>query len=195
MSSSPSTPPQQPLWGKVRPWLEGLAKTHPGRHVQESVEEGLDPEKRPAAGTVTLEPVRLSLPHRALGPLLKYVLSVLVVVVIVAGMADVMLGIVTADDARDIEHVVDERADAVVDLAERGLLAGGEKLADDGGRHLRLSAGRPLATDGPYAEAHDVIGGYFVVNAASDADAEALAQTCPHLQGESWIEIRRIEPT
>ena len=80
-------------------------------------------------------------------------------------------------------------------LAERGLLAGGEKLADDGGRHLRLSAGRPLATDGPYAEAHDVIGGYFVVNAASDADAEALAQTCPHLQGESWIEIRRIEPT
>ncbi|MEW6563336.1 MAG: DUF2726 domain-containing protein [Pseudomonadota bacterium] len=80
--------------GKVRPWLEGLAKTHPGRHVQESVEEGLDPEKRPAVGTVTLEPVRLSLPHRALGPLLKYVLSVLVVVVIVAGMADVMLGIV-----------------------------------------------------------------------------------------------------
>lgn len=80
-------------------------------------------------------------------------------------------------------------------LAEKGLLVGGEKLADDGGRHLRLQGGRPLATDGPYAEAHDVIGGYFVVNAASDADAEALAQTCPHLQGDSWIEIRRIDPT
>ena len=80
-------------------------------------------------------------------------------------------------------------------LAARGQLAGGEKLADDGGRQLRLKDGRPLASDGPYAEAHDVIGGYFVVDAASDAEAEALALTCPHLQGDSWIEIRRIEPT
>lgn len=81
------------------------------------------------------------------------------------------------------------------ELAERGQLAGGEKLADDGGRHLRLREGRPLASDGPYAEAHDVIGGYFLVNAASDAEAEELAQGCPHLHGANWIEIRRIEPT
>lgn len=79
------------------------------------------------------------------------------------------------------------------DLAQRGLLAGGEKLTDDGGRHLRLQGGRPLATDGPYAEAHDVIGGMFIVKAGSDAEAEALAATCPHLQGTQWIEIRRIE--
>jgi hypothetical protein len=78
-------------------------------------------------------------------------------------------------------------------LAERGLLAGGEKLADDGGRHLRLQGDKPLATDGPYAEAHDVIGGYFVIKAATDAEAEALARECPHLQGRQWIEIRRIE--
>jgi hypothetical protein len=78
-------------------------------------------------------------------------------------------------------------------LAERGQLAGGEKLGDDGGRHLRLREGRPLATDGPYAEAHDVIGGYFVINAESDAMAEALAQGCPHLRGSQWIEIRRID--
>ncbi len=81
------------------------------------------------------------------------------------------------------------------DLAERGLLVGGEKLADDGGRHLRLAGGRPLATDGPYAEAHDVIGGFFTLRAEDDAQAEALAATCPHLAGSGWIEIRRIEPT
>jgi len=79
------------------------------------------------------------------------------------------------------------------DLAQRGLLAGGEKLCDDGGRHLRLQDGHPLATDGPYAEAHDVVGGLFIVKAGSDAEAEALAATCPHLQGTQWIEIRRIE--
>ncbi|MDO9096251.1 MAG: YciI family protein [Rubrivivax sp.] len=79
------------------------------------------------------------------------------------------------------------------DLAQRGLLTGGEKLCDDGGRHLRLKDGRPLATDGPYAEAHDVIGGIFMVKAENDTMAEELAQTCPHLQGTQWIEIRRIE--
>lgn len=80
-------------------------------------------------------------------------------------------------------------------LAQRGLLAGGEKLADDGGRHLRLVGGKPLATDGPYAETHDVVGGYFVVKAESYAQAEELAQGCPHLRGTQWIEIRQIDPT
>lgn len=78
-------------------------------------------------------------------------------------------------------------------LAARGLLAGGEKLTDDGGRHLRRRDGQPLASDGPYAEAHDVIGGFYLVRAADDAAAEALAAECPHLQGSQWIEIRRID--
>jgi hypothetical protein len=79
------------------------------------------------------------------------------------------------------------------DLAQRGLMVGGEKLTDDGGRQLRLKAGQPLVSDGPYAEAHDVVGGYFIVKAESDAAAEALARSCPHLVGTQWIEIRRIE--
>ena len=52
-----------------------------------------------------------------------------------------------------------------------------------------------MATDGPYAEAHDVIGGLFIVKAESDAMAEELAQSCPHLRGSQWIEIRRVDPT
>jgi hypothetical protein len=78
-------------------------------------------------------------------------------------------------------------------LAQRGLLSGGEKLTDEGGRHLRLRAGQTLATDGPYAEAHDVIGGFFIIKADTDAQAETLAATCPHLVGTQWIELRRIE--
>jgi hypothetical protein len=78
-------------------------------------------------------------------------------------------------------------------MSERGLLVSGEKLIDDGGRHLRLKNDRPLASDGPYAEAHDVIGGYFVIRAETDAQAEDLANTCPHLIGTQWIELRRVE--
>ena len=70
---------------------------------------------------------------------------------------------------------------------------GRRKITDDGGRQLRLKNGKPLATDGPYAEAHDVIGGIFTVKAESDAMAEELAQSRPHLEGSQWIEIRRIE--
>lgn len=78
-------------------------------------------------------------------------------------------------------------------LGARQRLAGGEKLTDDGGRRLRLHDGRPLATDGPYAEAHDVIGGYYLIRAESDADAEAIAAECPHLGGSRWIELRRVD--
>ena len=78
-------------------------------------------------------------------------------------------------------------------MAEAGKLVDGWKLADDGGRRLRLEGGRPLASDGPYAEAHDVIGGLFIVKAADDAEAEVLAASCPHLAGRQWIELRRIE--
>ena len=62
-------------------------------------------------------------------------------------------------------------------LAEQGLLAGGEKLTDDGGRQLRLQRGQVLASDGPYAEAHDVVGGYFLSKAADDAGPAAIGLT------------------
>ena len=78
-------------------------------------------------------------------------------------------------------------------LAAQGKLSGGEKLSDDGGRILRLQGGMPVASDGPYAEAQDVVGGYFLIHADSDAEATTLAQTCPHLSGTQWIEIRRVE--
>jgi hypothetical protein len=94
----------------------------------------------------------------------------------------------------DIEEIIADYRRWSEDLAARGLLVSGEKLADDGGRHLRLHGDKPLATDGPYAEAHDVIGGLFIVKADDDDAAQQLAATCPHLRGSQWIEIRRIEP-
>lgn len=95
----------------------------------------------------------------------------------------------------EMEAIVERYRAWSAQLAQQGRLAGGEKLSDDGGRQLRLAAGKPLASDGPYAEAHDVIGGYFTIVAESDAEAEELAIGCPHLQhAGNWIEIRRIDP-
>ena len=80
-------------------------------------------------------------------------------------------------------------------LGAKGKLAGGEKLSASGGRHIKMKDGKPVASDGPYAEAKDVIGGYFVLEAKDLAEAEAIAKDCPHvaISAANWIEIRPIE--
>ena len=80
-------------------------------------------------------------------------------------------------------------------LRHKGKLAGGQKLTAGGIRHVRAKGGKPLVSDGPYAEAKDVIGGYFVVEARDQAEAEVIAQGCPHvaLSETNWIEIRPID--
>lgn len=80
-------------------------------------------------------------------------------------------------------------------LRAQNKLLGGEKLTASGGRHLRVKDGKTVASDGPYAEAKDVLGGYFVIEAKDLAEAEALVKSCPHLEiaPTNWAEIRPIE--
>ena len=70
----------------------------------------------------------------------------------------------------------------------------GHKLRDGEGRVLRSTDGRVSVTDGPYAEAREVVGGLFIIDAANYAEVEALCQDCPHLAFGA-IEIREIQPT
>src|SRR5437763_1794530 len=79
-------------------------------------------------------------------------------------------------------------------LGAKGKLAGGEKLAVGRVRHIHMSEGKPLSSDGPYAEAKDVVGGYFVIEAKDDAEADAIARDCPHLwNATNWVELRPID--
>src|SRR5689334_22281192 len=80
-------------------------------------------------------------------------------------------------------------------LRQKGKMVGGEKLTASGGRHVRVKDGKPVASDGPYAEAKDVIGGYFVLEAKDLAEAETIARECPHLalSPTNWAEVRPIE--
>lgn len=77
-------------------------------------------------------------------------------------------------------------------MGQAGKLAGGEKLHDDGGRHVTARSGTLVVTDGPYAEAKEVIGGFFIIEAADYAEAETLAADCPHSRF-GLIEIRQID--
>lgn len=70
----------------------------------------------------------------------------------------------------------------------------GHKLRDDQGRVVNGTGSSLKVTDGPYAEAREVMGGLFVMEAASYDDAVELCRDCPHLEFGS-IEIREVEPT
>jgi hypothetical protein len=50
-----------------------------------------------------------------------------------------------------------------------------------------------LVTDGPYAEAKDVVGGYIVVAARDLAHAAELSRGCPILGVGGSVEIRPIQ--
>jgi hypothetical protein len=77
-------------------------------------------------------------------------------------------------------------------LARRGVLVDASKLHDATGRVVRANGGQPSITDGPYVEGKEVIGGYYIVTAATYDDAVALSSDCPHLDFGT-IEIRELE--
>lgn len=79
------------------------------------------------------------------------------------------------------------------ELKRAGRLVRGDKLEDGTGRVLRRSGPTVQVTDGPFAEARELIGGYYIIEALDWDDAAALAQGCPHLELGGSIELRRLE--
>ncbi|HEY8291677.1 MAG TPA: YciI family protein [Thermomicrobiales bacterium] len=75
-------------------------------------------------------------------------------------------------------------------LRSEGHFLGGEQLAG-GGRTVRTRNGQ-TAVDGPYAETKESIGGYFIIAAASEDEAAAVAEGCPVLGHGGLVEVREI---
>lgn len=94
-----------------------------------------------------------------------------------------------------IQAVISEYVAWSKKLESEGKFAGGQKLRDEGGRHLSGYNGDFRVTDGPYAEAKEVIGGFFSITAANYDEAVQISQDCPHLKYGGRIELRQIEPT
>lgn len=80
-------------------------------------------------------------------------------------------------------------------LAGEGKLVGGQKLKDEGGKHLNGFGSEFRSTDGPFAEAKEVVGGIFTIDASSYDEAVEISKDCPHLKYGGWIEVREVEPT
>jgi hypothetical protein len=74
-----------------------------------------------------------------------------------------------------------------------GTYVGSNKLRDEGGKSLVKPNGQLRITDGPFAEAKEVIGGYFVISAPNYEKAAEISEDCPHLKYGGRIELREVE--
>ncbi|SDX28396.1 Uncharacterized conserved protein [Amycolatopsis xylanica] len=76
------------------------------------------------------------------------------------------------------------------DLGKQGKIITGGGLSRRG-RVIRATEGELTSTDGPHAEAAEIVGGYIVIVANDLDEAEKIFSTHPHLQ-YGPIEVRKV---
>ncbi|GLH78752.1 transcription initiation protein [Bradyrhizobium sp. SSBR45G] len=60
------------------------------------------------------------------------------------------------------------------------------------GARVSFAGGKPVVTDGPFTEAKEVLGGYWMIEVGSRDEAIAWAKQCPASENEI-IEIRQVQ--
>jgi hypothetical protein len=93
--------------------------------------------------------------------------------------------------------IPDAEAVAAMMKYNESLQKAGVLLALDGlhppsmGARVSFSGGKPKVTDGPFAEAKEVLGGYWMIQVKSKEEAIEWASRCPASDNEV-IEIRQV---
>jgi hypothetical protein len=80
------------------------------------------------------------------------------------------------------------------DLKARGLLTLSQSLTSDrNGARVRVQGGETTVSDGPFSEAKEMIGGFFLLTCDSRERAIAIARECP-ATGWATVEVRELGP-
>jgi hypothetical protein len=104
-----------------------------------------------------------------------------------------LLLIVNRKDAPAGESVgMAEMGQFAGDLGRQGKLRGGAPLQPEAaGARVAMRGGRASVSDGPFAEAKEVVGGFFVIDAANRAEAIEIGKRCPHAR-VGIVELRPL---
>ena len=79
-------------------------------------------------------------------------------------------------------------------LAAEGVLLGVESLASQRqAARVQVRGGKAQVMDGPFAEAKEMIGGFFLLQNVSRDEAIAFAHQCPAAQWAT-VEVRALAP-
>ncbi|HET7780274.1 MAG TPA: YciI family protein [Rudaea sp.] len=78
------------------------------------------------------------------------------------------------------------------DLKSRGLLRATESLKT-GGIRVAVRDGKRMRIDGPFAEAKELVGGFFLLDCDNEEQAIEIAGRCP---AAAWatVEVRELGP-
>ena len=79
-------------------------------------------------------------------------------------------------------------------LKARGLLRAVESLqSDNTGVRVSVRGGKRKLLDGPFAEAKEMVGGFFLIDGVTREQAVAIAGDCP---AATWatVEVREVGP-
>ena len=94
----------------------------------------------------------------------------------------------TVPDAKAVETMMKYNGE----LQKAGVLLALEGLHPPSmGARVTFAGGKPKVTDGPFAEATEVVGGFWVIQVKSKEEAIQWASRCPASANET-IEIRQI---
>jgi hypothetical protein len=79
-------------------------------------------------------------------------------------------------------------------LRQEGRLVATESLAShEEATRVEVRGGTPRVVDGPYAEAKEMVGGFFLVDCETREEAVALARHCPAAEWAT-VEVRALAP-
>jgi hypothetical protein len=96
------------------------------------------------------------------------------------------------------DTIPDAKAVAAMMKYNESLQKAGVLLALDGlhppstGARVTFPGGKPKVTDGPFAEAKEVLGGYWMIQVKSREEAIEWASRCPASENEI-IEVRQVQ--
>ena len=92
----------------------------------------------------------------------------------------------------ELEACYGESAALAREIAEAGQYLAASPLQSTAmATSVRVREGKRLVTDGPFAETHEQLGGYFLIDAANLDDAIAIAARIPNAR-RGTVEIRPI---
>jgi hypothetical protein len=92
----------------------------------------------------------------------------------------------------EVKQIVGQHMKVAQDLRTAGKMVHGERLRPQAeATRLRAKAGQIQLTDGPFAETKEVIGGFYLIDCASKAEAIEWASKLP-IREEGFIEVRPV---
>jgi hypothetical protein len=92
----------------------------------------------------------------------------------------------TEQEMADMGKLIQEFMESGVLLATEGCLPSAK------GARVRMSGGKFTVTDGPFAEAKELIGGFAMIEAASKPEAIELTKRFLKVAGDGETEIRQL---